>query len=102
MNMRDAESAAVEQLGLADAWQALGSDKNTRWTFDVYRNMWHGPDSFKFQCRFDRVFYRGLVPKKMQIIGNESVKGNSRWFISDHFGLVTDFELAHNDHKSTK
>lgn len=76
MNMREAETSKVlgghpggPELGSTDAYLAANAcDLETRYMWDSRRNKYHA-GGFEFQCRCDRVFYKGAVWKGVQQFG---------------------------------
>jgi endonuclease/exonuclease/phosphatase family metal-dependent hydrolase len=93
-NMRASEESAIEKLGgnLSDAWKENGSEKGTKFTWDSRANPWNEA-GFPFTCRFDRVFTRGLQTRSLALIANTPVPNSAAdHYLSDHFGLVADFD----------
>ena len=49
--------------------------------------------------RYDRVMAKGLIPKSIDVVGKEVIglftgsKDTRKIKISDHYGLLTEFEL---------
>lgn len=96
--MRDWE---VESVGLPerciDVWEACGSQKEHRYTWDVSANDnldWPYPNRPKL--RFDRLYLSPsdsqLLPKSFALVGKERLPGIGR-FPSDHWGMWAEFEV---------
>lgn len=94
-NMRLKEDISFEQLGLRDAWKETGAEQNERNTWDSYSNRYHGPESYKFACRFDRIYFKGnhIQAKEFQLMANTPLK-NEKHYLSDHFGMFVKFALT--------
>jgi len=91
-NMRKAEDAVAEKLGggLVDAWKASGEDRDKKFTWDSYKNKYHGSDAFKFTARFDRVYLRGgLGVQTFELVGSETVNEREGHYLSDHYGILS-------------
>lgn len=95
-NMRQAEDSTVETMGggLTDAWKASGADRDRKFTWNSYRNTFHGLDAFKFTARFDRVYLRGgLCVESFNLIGNVPVDERDGHYLSDHYGILVNVLL---------
>jgi endonuclease/exonuclease/phosphatase family metal-dependent hydrolase len=91
-NMRKAEDAVAEKLGggIVDAWKASGEDRDKKFTWDSYKNKYHGSDAFKFTARFDRVYLRGgLGVQTFELVGSETVNEREGHYLSDHYGILS-------------
>ncbi|KAL3775058.1 hypothetical protein ACHAW5_001192 [Stephanodiscus triporus] len=100
-NARAAEDKGMEGLaggGWVDAWKCGGSNPGDKFTWDSFANRYHGDDGFKFRARFDRCYVRGeaLNVTRFGLMGNRRVNGRVGDFLSDHYGLVVDLEVAGN------
>ena len=101
-NLRDGEAASVRAQtlganagGVPDAWETLGSDPATRWTWDTGTNKNCGIVA-AIKCRFDRVFSaapHGGRATRMQLVGLQRVPAVGL-HPSDHYGVLTDFQLT--------
>ena len=85
---------------LCDVWDALRSEE-PGWTEDTGVNLMRLNQSGKFkQVRFDRVLtIQGMAgarlePKAIELLGRQPIAGLNEIWPSDHFGLVTHFEIA--------
>lgn len=103
-NLRDREAAEVraEVLGanaasVGDAWEHLGCDPATKFTWDQQRNRNLGMAGTP-RCRFDRVFFKGgaggAAPVALQLVGTDRIPGSGGLHPSDHFGVLTEFEVG--------
>ena len=98
LNVREAEVKSVKlPEGVVDTWQACGSDRETRFTWDVKNNdnlNWLFPN--KPQARYDRVYYtpsNGKIrPTCFELVGQDRLHGCGR-FPSDHWGLWIEFAV---------
>eukprot|EP00049_Salpingoeca_infusionum_P010603 m.183186 g.183186 ORF g.183186 m.183186 type:complete len:337 (-) comp14688_c0_seq6:1949-2959(-) len=95
LNIRDREAAQALRPhtgAVQDAWEACGSKKESKFTWDLVLN-----DTIKFgngskpRLRFDRCWFRGFNAKGLQLLGTE--ESPDVGFISDHFGLLVDLEI---------
>jgi len=94
LNLRDKELQGVGGLpqGVRDVWEATGSRKEVKYTWDLQRNSnleW--PGQWKPQCRFDRVYIRDSTPASGKaanfgLVGLQKITGTQS-FPSDHWGL---------------
>lgn len=91
MNVRQKEIprlASHSKLKLEEALLPKGA-----YTWNGFRNKYHGPDAFCFRCNFDRIFIAtDGVDEKIELetvlFGNKPMEhGNCKFFLSDHFGL---------------
>ena len=98
LNIRDAELKSVGiPEGIADAWQACGSDPESKFTWDVKNNDnldWRYPN--RPQARYDRVFFTTggsgrLQPRLFELVGQDRLHNCGR-FPSDHWGIWVEFE----------
>jgi endonuclease/exonuclease/phosphatase family metal-dependent hydrolase len=90
MNMREAETSfVVDSLELSDVYLDIDPGKEHYATWDSTLNLYH-KEGFTFRARFDRVFSREIKPQAFNLIGTE-VQSNENHFLSDHFGIHTEF-----------
>ncbi|XP_076437917.1 tyrosyl-DNA phosphodiesterase 2-like [Babylonia areolata] len=110
LNLRDKELEDVGGLprGVADMWEATGSRKEARYTWDTFRNDNLGADTrWRSKQRFDRLFLRqreeegggvggdggaAVKPVYFELVGLERLEG-VRCFPSDHWGILTHFDI---------
>mmetsp|Transcript_20618 Transcript_20618/g.29097 ORF Transcript_20618/g.29097 Transcript_20618/m.29097 type:complete len:307 (+) Transcript_20618:131-1051(+) len=111
-NMRQEEDAKVEKdLNLRDAWKEAGSPQDQQYTWDSCdrtpkgappgsgpHNQYHGPDTYQYTSRYDRVYFRGdhilqRVTNFQLIANNPLADDNPFHYLSDHYGIVTTFEV---------
>jgi len=81
-NLRKSEWQDLEPKNIKDAWEATGSVKKhkTTWQMNQYKS------------RYDRIWHKGLAIKSFETFGKEKVAGiNQR--PSDHLGLRVIFDL---------
>lgn len=101
-NLRDTEAVEVREeiLGakrasVPDAWEALGSNAATKWTWDMMRNKNLSMNGTP-RCRFDRVYFKagkpGISPASFALVGTEVIPG-SGLHPSDHFGVLVEFDV---------
>jgi endonuclease/exonuclease/phosphatase family metal-dependent hydrolase len=88
-NMREREGVCTD---FDDAHTILRTSEN-RYTWDSITNHFHGDDSFRFRCRFDRCFFRH---HSLQCTRFELLRGqvSGKHFLSDHFGMHVVFRCA--------
>jgi len=95
-NMRQKEDKTIENLVGRDAWkEGSGSTKKLKMTWDSIQNLYH-ENGFGFTCRFDRCYVKGkeLAVKQFGLVGNWPVNGVEGDYLSDHFGLVVEVNVA--------
>ena len=99
MNVRQREVAALIRCGKADLAE-LQLPKGV-FTWNGFKNKYHGPDAFAFRCNFDRVFVSCGSGEDAgggdgtSLFGNKPiVHGNSKFYLSDHFGIRSTVRLA--------
>ena len=65
-NMRENESKPVEEkFNWKDTWKLAGKVHKQQFTWNSKFNQYHGPDSFGFTCRFDRIYIsNGMIITK--------------------------------------
>ncbi|KAJ8027020.1 Tyrosyl-DNA phosphodiesterase 2 [Holothuria leucospilota] len=96
-NTRDHEVSAVKSGvdNVKDVWEALGSQKENRYTWDMTQN-----DNLQMtgrcpRLRFDRLYYyqqnQQLVPIQFDLIGKERLACGR--FMSDHWGIRCIFKV---------
>jgi len=101
-NLRDIEINEIGGLpkGVVDCWEAMGSDPNTQYTWDMLNNKNLQMDS-KPRCRFDRVFFKTSSSSNSNNVGwkvvSFSLVGTERiheiaLHPSDHFGILVEFD----------
>ena len=98
LNMRDKEAHEVSKnVGdgiFADAWISTGSVKD-------HRETWVMPGKQSVKCRFDRVYYKlshDLKPIEFRLVGKELLESPILSTISDHYGIVTVFQIGKGAH----
>jgi endonuclease/exonuclease/phosphatase family metal-dependent hydrolase len=105
-NMRQSEDVVMEQtLELTDFWKHAGSNKATKFTWDTIDhgtscNRYYGESTRNYNARYDRVYGTtssltkplNLKVSNFELIANKPVT-NKYHFLSDHFGIVTTFDL---------
>lgn len=79
---------------MVDVWEILGSDENTRYTFDTKLNDNKAIDE---RSRVDRIYFRAnekqdIVPTTFALIGMERVP-KCKKFPSDHWGIRCEFNI---------
>jgi endonuclease/exonuclease/phosphatase family metal-dependent hydrolase len=90
-NMRDFETDdACRMLGMQDVYNGDINYLDVRFTWDGFKNEFHS-ESFRFRCRFDRIFIKNLVCYSLDFVGNEEINDA---YLSDHFGLVAKLEFT--------
>lgn len=83
----DFNGAAVEELGLTDAWTAVRDDESP--TFDPPANPLAAVSSLTGRsARLDRVLVRGVRPVAAELLGTGPE------FVSDHYGVAATLTLA--------
>ena len=81
-----------------DIWELTGKRREAEYTWDTQRNdNLEMPGRFKPRLRFDRLYIRHSLPKKVQpeyfeLCGLERLKP-SRRFCSDHWALLTHLNI---------
>lgn len=105
-NMRKSEDKPVEErLGLVDAWKAGESRQNHMYTWNSFSNQYHGPEAFKFRCRFDRIFINKgsntsrppnptMAKVDFKLVANKPLimrEGGKcyKFYLSDHYGILS-------------
>ena len=79
-------------------WKVLEDDVDPGYTFDGVSNSKYIKDVNE-RMRYDRVMAKGLIPKSIEVVGKEIIclftglKPSRKIKISDHYGLLTEFEL---------
>jgi endonuclease/exonuclease/phosphatase family metal-dependent hydrolase len=94
-NVRKAENAKFQRLGLRDAWIEAGEawEQENTWDSIDHRqnsgpyNKYHD-DCNQFACRFDRIYFQGkeLSMELFRLIANQPLT-NPLHYLSDHFGM---------------
>ncbi|KAL7537238.1 hypothetical protein ACHAXR_007682 [Thalassiosira sp. AJA248-18] len=106
-NMRQKEDKKTENLvggGWLDAWkEGSGASQEKKMTWNSIENLYHH-NGFGFTCRFDRCYLRGreLGVKQFNLMGNQPVNGVKGDYLSDHYGLAVEVNIAPSsdiDHK---
>lgn len=98
LNLRDGEARVP--CDFYDLWEFCGSSPEFRYTWDMKRNTNHCSfGKFKPRCRFDRVYIRHSIPKRVRpkhfaLTGFQKVP-NTQSFPSDHWGIIAIFFLSH-------
>ena len=93
--MRNAEEANVASLGFRDAFIDLGRPEECRFTWESTRNHYHDK-GYPFTCRYDRILSHKLpttAATMMHLLANDPLT-NDRHFLSDHYALYAEFDLA--------
>ena len=78
--------------------KVLEDDVDPGYTFDGVSNSKYIKDVNE-RMRYDRVMAKGLIPKSIEVVGKKFIclspnsKMRKKIKISDHYGLLTDFEL---------
>ena len=93
-NMRQAEDAQIEQLGIQDVFKVAKSPKSANFTWNSLENKYHGPDAYGFRCRFDRIYVSyddsqpelTLMGNQMQVVARGSRE--HKFYLSDHYGML--------------
>lgn len=84
--------------GISDVWEMTGSRLNCEFTWDLLLNTNKKFDSdHKPRLRFDRIYLRDSDPKSVspmyfELVGLEKLRVYEV-FPSDHFGLLTHFDI---------
>lgn len=76
-----------------DVWEACGSDKNQKYTWDCQKNDNKHFDKFKPRCRFDRLYVNAdgpLTSDRFELIGMVRIR-TGLCFPSDHWGVLAAF-----------
>jgi len=73
-----------------DAWKIKGDESN-RYTFDNKKNIYLLMKKSPYKSRLDRIIYRG---ENMQLIKFKLIDKNDIIEPSDHFGILTKFEIV--------
>ena len=97
LNVSEAEIKSVGvPEGVFDAWQACGSNIETKFTWDLKGNdnlNWSYPN--RPQARYDRVFYTSpsgtLGARVFELVGQDRLH-DCRRFPSDHWGIWVEFD----------
>ena len=97
LNVREAEVKSVKVPdGVIDAWEACGSDKESKFTWDLKTNdnlNWPYPG--RPQARYDRVYCTSptgrLRPTNFELVGQDRLHNCNR-FPSDHWGMWVEFD----------
>ena len=84
---------------IEDLWEATGSRKEARYTWDTFRNDNLGTEGkWRTKLRFDRMFLRHCKPKNQvkpvyfELVGLERLP-EVLCFPSDHWGILTHFDI---------
>lgn len=99
-NMRKFEDKDTEKScggNWTDAWKEVTRSNSTKeFTWDGRENLYRGPGSFPFYCRFDRCYVRGdkLRLTHFDLIGNKPVNGKEGDYLSDHYGIVVKCDIG--------
>ena len=99
LNLRDDELAAVGlPASIVDVWEACGSVKEHKYTWDVSKNdnlNWRYQS--KPKVRYDRIYFSGIAdyvkPHSFKLIGKERIPSCNR-FPSDHWGMWAEFDVS--------
>lgn len=97
LNVRDKEVEAVcIPWRINDMWEACGSNKATKYTWDTSVND-NLDMPWKCKLRFDRIYYRengsvSLNPVCFKLVGQERLA--SGCFPSDHWGIWFEFQQS--------
>ena len=87
--------------GIIDMWEATGSRKEARYTWDTFRND-NLAQRWRTKLRFDRLYLRhrttekkaaALKPVYFELVGLERVP-SAGCFPSDHWGILTHFDIV--------
>ena len=98
LNVREAEVKSVKVPdGVFDAWEACGSDMESKFTWDLKTNdnlNWPYPS--RPQARYDRVYCTSptggtLRPTHFELVGQDRLHDCGR-FPSDHWGMWVEFD----------
>ncbi|XP_074843684.1 tyrosyl-DNA phosphodiesterase 2 isoform X1 [Carettochelys insculpta] len=97
-NLRDHEVTEVGGLpnNILDIWEFLGKPEHCHYTWDTNCNT-NLDGRYKCKFRFDRIFFRTsaeggqVIPRSLDLIGLEKLECGR--FISDHWGLLCDFDV---------
>jgi len=79
-------------------WAVLENDVDPGYTIDGVSNSKYIKNINK-RMRYDRVMAKGLIPKSIEVVGKEVIglftgsKPTRKIKISDHYGLLAEFEL---------
>lgn len=100
MNLKDWELSEMGGIpeGISDVWEMTGSRSNCEFTWDLLLNTNKKCDSYhKPRYRFDRIYLRDSDPKSVspvyfELVGLEKLRVYEV-FPSDHFGLLTHFDI---------
>lgn len=92
MNMREAETRPIIDLGWDDAYWKSEKKKEHQYTWDSNTNLFRD-GGFGFNVRFDRVFTKNYKIIEFELIGNKPLSSNPNHFLSDHFGIRTTLEF---------
>jgi exonuclease III len=89
LNIRDAELPFIHPQ-IKDAWIAAGSNKETRYTWDMMKNKNKNlPNNVR--CRFDRVYFNGPYKRIDFGLGGTQQIRKILCYPSDHFAVVCKF-----------
>lgn len=99
LNIREAELKALGGLpsGVADAWEACGSESEKRFTWDLRLNDNKSMGEAKPRARYDRMYFSlkdagNIKCSNFDLVGTQRIKSNGL-FPSDHFGMFVKFSL---------
>lgn len=90
---------------IVDMWEATGSRKEARYTWDTFRNDNLGHEGkWRTKLRFDRLYLRQcassarLKPVYFELVGLHRISGVQR-FPSDHWGILMHFDILPSSDK---
>ncbi|KAL3124663.1 hypothetical protein niasHT_009250 [Heterodera trifolii] len=101
LNIRDKEVAGIQSESgvslstMRDAWEAAGSNSNSRYTWDMCRND-NYRNNGRARCRFDRLYFSGPYGEvEFSLEGTNRIRGPD-CFPSDHFAVICRFVNPRN------
>ncbi|KAL8589154.1 hypothetical protein ACOMHN_052492 [Nucella lapillus] len=102
LNLRDKELEEIGGLphGLTDMWEATGSRKEARYTWDTFRNDNLATETrWRSKLRFDRLYLQqrkstsaAVKVVYFELVGLERLEG-VKCFPSDHWGILTHLDI---------
>ena len=87
--------------GIKDVWEMLGSQEETKYTWDTTTNdnlAWHHPLKYKPKLRFERVYIKHpwkqaiVEPISFELTGKTRLQ-SCHLFPSDHWAVVCQFNI---------
>ena len=84
----------IDRKDIFDAWETLrGVEPGLTFDYEINKLASQTTKTY-LQARLDRMIYKSITPKSIEVVCNEAI--DNVW-ISDHFGLVSEFYVGNNE-----